>query len=177
MGSGCSSTASVELNSSSMETLAPSHGASSLIPHSSSFTNMASSMEVSDGGAPAAAPLFPPHPYDVDLIVIGGGSGGLAAAKEAALLGAKVVLFDYVKPTPIGTKWGLGGTCVNVGCIPKKIVRTHRFITELAVENETSKQRVSRFVVIMFSLHSSPMRVVYVVRCTTLPCLALPVTT
>eukprot|EP00455_Lapot_gusevi_P008153 TRINITY_DN1351_c0_g1_i6.p1 TRINITY_DN1351_c0_g1~~TRINITY_DN1351_c0_g1_i6.p1 ORF type:complete len:509 (+),score=165.64 TRINITY_DN1351_c0_g1_i6:73-1599(+) len=62
------------------------------------------------------------HPYQYDLIVIGGGSGGLAAAKEAAILGAKVALFDFVKPTPIGTKWGLGGTCVNVGCIPKKIM-------------------------------------------------------
>ena len=68
--------------------------------------------------APAAS-----HAYDVDLIVIGGGSGGLAASKDAAKLGAKVTLFDFVKPTPIGTKWGLGGTCVNVGCIPKKIVR------------------------------------------------------
>ncbi|OWK14141.1 TXNRD2, partial [Cervus elaphus hippelaphus] len=38
-----------------------------------------------------------------DLLVIGGGSGGLACAKE-------------------GTRWGLGGTCVNVGCIPKKLM-------------------------------------------------------
>lgn len=34
----------------------------------------------------------------------------------------KVGLADYVEPTPIGTKWGLGGTCVNVGCIPKKLM-------------------------------------------------------
>ena len=27
-----------------------------------------------------------------------------------------------MKPSPIGTKWGLGGTCVNVGCIPKKLM-------------------------------------------------------
>lgn len=26
---------------------------------------------------------------------------------------------NYVKPTEFGTKWGLGGTCLNVGCIPK----------------------------------------------------------
>jgi len=44
--------------------------------------------------------------YDYDLIVIGGGSGGLACAKKASLLGAKVALCDYVKPTPQGTKWG-----------------------------------------------------------------------
>lgn len=60
--------------------------------------------------------------YDYDLIVIGGGSGGLAASKEAALLGAKVAVCDFVTPTPIGTTWGLGGTCVNVGCIPKKLM-------------------------------------------------------
>lgn len=60
--------------------------------------------------------------YDYDFIVIGGGSGGLAAAKEAARLGAKTCLFDFVRPTSHGTKWGLGGTCVNVGCIPKKLM-------------------------------------------------------
>ena len=60
--------------------------------------------------------------YQYDLFVIGGGSGGLAASKEAANLGAKVGLADFVKPSPQGTKWGLGGTCVNVGCIPKKMM-------------------------------------------------------
>ena len=29
---------------------------------------------------------------------------------------------DFVVPTPIGTTWGVGGTCVNVGCIPKKLM-------------------------------------------------------
>lgn len=53
--------------------------------------------------------------------MIGGGSGGLAASKAAASYGAKVGLADFVKPSPYGTKWGLGGTCVNVGCIPKKL--------------------------------------------------------
>ncbi|KAF8768077.1 Thioredoxin reductase 3 like protein [Argiope bruennichi] len=60
--------------------------------------------------------------YDYDLIVIGGGSGGLAASKEAARLGKKVAVLDFVTPTPVGTTWGLGGTCVNVGCIPKKLM-------------------------------------------------------
>eukprot|EP00966_Prymnesium_polylepis_P116303 2688429-Prymnesium_polylepis.1 len=57
-----------------------------------------------------------------DLLVIGGGSGGLAASKAAAQLGKKVAVCDFVKPSPAGSSWGLGGTCVNVGCIPKKLM-------------------------------------------------------
>ncbi|KAK2145359.1 hypothetical protein LSH36_683g02048 [Paralvinella palmiformis] len=60
--------------------------------------------------------------YDYDLVVIGGGSGGLACAKEAVKHGVKVACLDFVKPSPQGTTWGLGGTCVNVGCIPKKLM-------------------------------------------------------
>ncbi len=48
---------------------------------------------------------------DFDLIVIGGGSGGLAGAFRAAAHGAKVAMLE---PGP------LGGTCVNAGCVPKK---------------------------------------------------------
>ncbi|XP_041347588.1 thioredoxin reductase 1, cytoplasmic-like [Gigantopelta aegis] len=68
--------------------------------------------------------------YDYDLIVIGGGSGGLAAAKEAAGLGKKVALLDFVQPSPKGTSWGLGGTCVNVGCIPKKLMHRAALLGE-----------------------------------------------
>lgn len=64
----------------------------------------------------------PPIQYDFDFFVIGGGSGGLASAKEAAKFGAKVAVADFVKPSPQGTSWKLGGTCVNVGCIPKKMM-------------------------------------------------------
>ena len=53
--------------------------------------------------------------YDADLLVIGGGSGGVRAARMAAARGARVVLAEAS-----GTA-GLGGTCVNVGCIPKKL--------------------------------------------------------
>ena len=60
------------------------------------------------------------------MIVIGGGSGGLACAKEALAVNPdlRVALCDFVKPSPHGSKWGLGGTCVNVGCIPKKLMHT-----------------------------------------------------
>ena len=68
--------------------------------------------------------------YDYDLVVIGGGSGGLACSKQAAEFGAKVAVFDFVKPTPIGTTWGLGGTCVNVGCIPKKLMHQSALLGE-----------------------------------------------
>jgi len=57
-----------------------------------------------------------------DLVVIGGGSGGLAASKAAAGYGKKVCVLDYVKPSPLGSQWEIGGTCVNVGCIPKKLM-------------------------------------------------------
>lgn len=53
--------------------------------------------------------------FDFDLMVIGGGSGGVRAARMAAQRGARVALAET-----LGTD-GLGGTCVNVGCIPKKL--------------------------------------------------------
>lgn len=49
--------------------------------------------------------------YDYDLIVLGGGSGGLAVAFRAAQHGKRVVMLEPDE---------LGGTCVNVGCVPKK---------------------------------------------------------
>ena len=48
-----------------------------------------------------------------DLVVIGGGSGGLAAAQRAAEHGARAMLIESGR---------LGGTCVNVGCVPKKLM-------------------------------------------------------
>ena len=56
-----------------------------------------------------------------DVCVIGGGTGGLTLAQEARKLGLSVAIFDYVHPSRHGSVWGLGGTCVNVGCIPKKL--------------------------------------------------------
>jgi len=54
----------------------------------------------------------------------------LAASKEAASLGARVAVLDYVKESPQGTSWGLGGTCVNVGCIPKKLMHSAALLNE-----------------------------------------------
>jgi len=51
---------------------------------------------------------------EYDYFVIGGGSGGLASARRAAQYGAKVGLVEAT--------YRLGGTCVNVGCVPKKIM-------------------------------------------------------
>ena len=68
--------------------------------------------------------------FDYDIIVIGGGSGGLSASKEAAMLGKKVAVCDFVKPSPAGSSWGLGGTCVNVGCIPKKLMHQAALLGE-----------------------------------------------
>jgi len=80
--------------------------------------------------APAGGAGAPSHEYQYDLIVIGGGSGGLACSKEAAAYGAKVAVLDFVKPSWQGTTWGLGGTCVNVGCIPKKLMHTAALLGE-----------------------------------------------
>jgi dihydrolipoamide dehydrogenase len=49
--------------------------------------------------------------YDADVVVIGGGPGGYVAALRAAALGGKAILIE---------KENVGGTCLNVGCIPSK---------------------------------------------------------
>ena len=50
--------------------------------------------------------------YDYDLFVIGAGSGGVRAARMSASYGARVAVAE---------ERFMGGTCVNVGCIPKKL--------------------------------------------------------
>lgn len=53
-----------------------------------------------------------PKTFDYDLLVIGAGSGGVRTARQAATLGKRVAIVEMSD---------LGGTCVNVGCVPKKI--------------------------------------------------------
>lgn len=66
--------------------------------------------------------MMPVNMYD--YIVIGGGSGGVASANRAAMHGAKVLLIESNH---------IGGTCVNVGCVPKKVMwyasELHEMIT------------------------------------------------
>lgn len=63
------------------------------------------------GAASASAPPGAGGVYD--YIVIGAGSGGLASARRAAMYGKRVAIIERGR---------LGGTCVNVGCVPKKIM-------------------------------------------------------
>lgn len=58
---------------------------------------------------------------DFDYIVVGGGSGGIASARRAAAHGARVALVEARR---------LGGTCVNVGCVPKKLMSNAALVAE-----------------------------------------------
>ncbi len=49
--------------------------------------------------------------FDYDLIALGAGSGGLSVVERAASYGQKCAVVEHGK---------MGGTCVNVGCVPKK---------------------------------------------------------
>ena len=57
-----------------------------------------------------------------DYLVIGGGSGGIGSARRAAAHGAKVAVIERAR---------LGGTCVNVGCVPKKVMFNAATILEM----------------------------------------------
>lgn len=57
-----------------------------------------------------------------DLIVIGGGSGGIACAKRSASYSKSVLCIERAR---------LGGTCVNVGCVPKKVMWSAASIADM----------------------------------------------
>ena len=59
--------------------------------------------------------------HRLDLFVIGAGSGGVRAARMAAATGARVAIAEARF---------LGGTCVNVGCIPKKMMHYAAILAE-----------------------------------------------
>lgn len=68
---------------------------------------------MSTSTAPSTTPSTTlPHGYQYDLFVIGAGSGGVRASRIAATHGARVAVAE---------NGALGGTCVNVGCVPKKL--------------------------------------------------------
>jgi glutathione reductase (NADPH) len=71
-----------------------------------------------------ACRIFYMDTYDYDLFVIGAGSGGVRAARMSAGFGARVAVAEDRY---------LGGTCVNVGCVPKKLfVYASHFAEEFA---------------------------------------------
>ncbi|AHJ31125.1 glutathione-disulfide reductase [Nodularia spumigena CS-584] len=65
--------------------------------------------------------------YDFDLFVIGAGSGGIATARRAAEYGAKVGVAEFDR---------LGGTCVNRGCVPKKLMVYASHFPELLADSQ-----------------------------------------
>lgn len=72
--------------------------------------------------------------YDFDLFVIGGGSGGIATARRAASYGAKVAVAESDR---------LGGTCVNRGCVPKKLMVYASRFPKVAAESAGYGWKVS----------------------------------
>ncbi|CAH1122909.1 unnamed protein product [Ceutorhynchus assimilis] len=80
--------------------------------------------------------LVPLCEFDYDLLVIGAGVAGLAAAIEANEHGARVAIVNCVEATPLGTRWSIGGTCINVGSIPKKLFHVAALLGEHLTESE-----------------------------------------
>jgi dihydrolipoamide dehydrogenase len=69
-----------------------------------------------------------PQKFDANLVVIGGGSGGLVASYIAAAVKAKVILIEKNK---------MGGECLNTGCVPSKaLIRSTRLLAEAAHSTE-----------------------------------------
>ena len=68
---------------------------------------------------------LPSTPYD--YLVVGGGSGGISSARRAATYGASVAVVE---------KGRMGGTCVNVGCVPKKVMWNAASVAEVLHDME-----------------------------------------
>eukprot|EP00966_Prymnesium_polylepis_P138807 3207697-Prymnesium_polylepis.1 len=66
-----------------------------------------------------------PDAEEFDLVIIGGGSGGSGCAKRSVAYGAKVAIIERgpsYDANGVRQGGGIGGTCVNVGCVPKKLM-------------------------------------------------------
>ena len=72
--------------------------------------------------------------HDADLVVVGSGPGGYVGAIKAAQLGMKTICIEK-NPT-------LGGTCLNVGCIPSKALLHNSHYYHLAKSGEMAKRGV-----------------------------------
>jgi glutathione reductase (NADPH) len=87
---------------------------------------LAASFGISSNGVRHASSAASVAESQYDLIVIGGGSGGLAAAKRSAEYGKRVCIIEH-------NAWG--GTCVNVGCVPKKLMYNAAHISEVVKQS------------------------------------------
>lgn len=67
-------------------------------------------------------PYTPDPNFDYDFVVIGGGSGGVRASRIASGYGAKTLLIEGQSKHGPPNYSAIGGTCVNVGCVPKKLM-------------------------------------------------------
>ncbi|CAN0185173.1 unnamed protein product [Ectocarpus sp. 6 AP-2014] len=79
---------------------------------------------LSRGGATRATPCMASAEH-FDYLVIGGGSGGVSSARRAATYDAKVAVIEAS---------AMGGTCVNVGCVPKKVMWNSAHVMDMVNE-------------------------------------------
>lgn len=85
---------------------------------------------------------------EADLVVIGAGPGGYVASIKAAQLGMKTVCIEKDET--------LGGTCLNVGCIPSKSLLNSSHYYHMAHAGELQKFGINGILLILFFLFKYP---------------------